>query len=179
MYLYLEDNLNILKSTLNDILMAQDYQKPRIDVGNYYLKWNEEKNHGIQQNEIPELKRFLKDAIPLFDASYEILNKLQKPIHNKYDWRKELFPRLCLIHRNKDHMVSYELHMTTDGSTFLDRIEKIKAIDTNIENNDIDLSTSETHTGRSQHVKKSMIYLKWNLGELLFNRQGNNPQKNG
>jgi hypothetical protein len=76
-------------------------------------------------------------------------------------------------------MVSYELHMTTDGSTSLERIEKIKAIDTNIKNNDIDLSTSETSTGRSQNVKKSMIYLKWNLGELLFNRQGNNPQKNG
>jgi hypothetical protein len=62
------------------------YQKPRIDVGNYYLKWNEEKNHGIQQNEIPEVKRFLKDAIPMFDASYDILNKLQKSIHKtKYD----------------------------------------------------------------------------------------------
>ena len=83
------------------------------------------------------------------------------------------------MHRNKDNVVSYELHMTTDGSTFLDRIEKIRAIDTNIENNDIDLSTSDTSTGRSQNVKKSMIYLKWNLGELLFNRQGNNPQKNG
>lgn len=156
------------------------YQKPRIDVGNYYLKWNEEKNHGIQQNEIPEVKRFLKDAIPMFDASYDILNKLQKSIHkNKYDWHKELFPHLCLLHRNKDHMVSYELHMTTDGSTFLDRIEKIKAIDANIENNDINLFTSENHTRRSQHVRKSIIYLKWNLGELLFNRQGNNPQKKG
>jgi hypothetical protein len=156
------------------------YQKPRLDVGNYFLKWNEEKNHGIQQDEIRDVKRFLKDAIPLFDASYEILNNLQKSIHkNKYDWNKELFPRLCLMHRNKDNVVGYELHITTDGSTFLDRIEKIRAIDTNIKNNDIDLSTSETSTGRSQNVKKSMIYLKWNLGELLFNRQGNNPQKNG
>jgi len=171
--------LNTLKSSLNDILKV-NYQKPRLDVGNYFLKWNEEKNHGIQQDEIRDVKRFLKDAIPLFDASYEILNNLQKSIHkNKYDWNKELFPRLCLMHRNKDNVVSYELHMTTGGSTFLDRIEKIRAIDTTIENNDIDLFTSEASTGRSQNVKKSMIYLKWNLGELLFNRQGNNPQKNG
>jgi hypothetical protein len=150
--------------------MAQDYQKPRIDVGNYYLIGMKKKT--MEYNKIPEVKRFLKDAIPLFDASYEIVNKLQKSIHkNKYDWHKELFPWLCLMHRNKDHMVSYELHMTADGSTFLDRIEKIKAIDTNIENNDINLSTSETHT-RNQQVTKSIIYLKWNLRELLFNRQG-------
>ena len=58
------------------------------------------------------------------------------------------------MHRNKDNVVGYELHMATDGSTFLDRIEKIRTIDTNIENNDIDLSTSETSTGRSQNVKK-------------------------
>jgi hypothetical protein len=49
----------------------------RIEVGNYYLKWNEE-TYGIQQNEISELKGFLKDAVPFFKASYEILNNLQK-----------------------------------------------------------------------------------------------------
>ena len=38
-----------------------------------------------------DVKRFLKDAIPLFDASYEILNNLQKSIHkNKYDGNKDL-----------------------------------------------------------------------------------------
>lgn len=164
--------------------MTKQYQKPRIEVGNYYLKWNEEKTCGIQQNEIWELKGFLKDAIPFLKTSYEILNSLQKSNFKseKYHRHKELFPCLCLLHRNKDHIVSYELHMATDGSTFLDRLEKIKTIYNNVRNDDNELLTSEEEEAAangSKYIKKSIIHLKWNLGELLFNRLGTDTQKKG
>jgi hypothetical protein len=72
------------------------------------------------------VKGFLKNAIPFFDATYEVLKNLEKANYkNKYHRYKELFPHLCLSHRNKRHIVSYELHMTTDGTTFIDRMEKI------------------------------------------------------
>jgi hypothetical protein len=172
--------LDILECTIEDRLMTKQYQKPRIEVGNYYLKWNEEKT-GIQQNEISEVKGFLKDAIPFLKASYEILNSLQKSNNKdkKYHRHKELFPCLCLSHRNRDHIVSYELHMTIDGSTFLDRVEKIKAIDNNVGNSDNELLISEEAAKGSTYRKKDIIYLKWNLGELLFDRLGTDTQKKG
>jgi hypothetical protein len=166
--------MDILESTIKESLIAKHYHKPRIEVGNYYLKWNEDTTHGIQQNEISELKRFLKNAIPFFDTSYEVLNNLEKSNYkNKYNKYKELFPCLCLSHRNRDHIVSYELHMIMDGSTFIDRIEKIKVIDNNIDNDYNKYLTSEYNAKRPQYVKRTTIYLKWKLGELLFNRQGN------
>ena len=42
------------------------------------FKGNDE-SYGIPQKEIPELKRFVTNAIPFFDMSYEALNNLQKP----------------------------------------------------------------------------------------------------
>ena len=99
----------------------------------------------------------------------------------KYHRHKELFPCLCLLHGNKDHTVSYELHMTIDGSTFLDRIEKIKATYNNVGNDDNKLLTSEEEAAAkgNKYIKKSIIHLKWTLGELLFNRLGNDIQKKG
>jgi hypothetical protein len=172
--------MDILESTIKERLIAKRYHKPRIEVGNYYLKWNGEESYGIQENEISEVKGFLKNAIPFFDVSYGVMNNLEKSDYkNKYHRYEELFPCLCLLHRNKDHTVSYELHMTTDGSTFIDRIEKIKAIDTNIDNDDNNLLKSKYNTRRSQCVKRSIINLKWNLGELLFNRQGDDTRNKG
>jgi hypothetical protein len=174
--------LDILECTIKCSPISKRYHKPRIEVGNYYLKWNEEEYYGIQQSEISEVKGFLKDATPFFKASYEILNNLQRSNYKdkRYHRHKELFPCLCQLHRNKDHVVSYELHMTTDGSTFLDRIEKIKVIGNNIENSDNKLITSEDDIAKGRHhVKTSIIHLRCNLGELLFNRQGNDAQKKG
>ena len=53
--------------------------------------------------------------------------------------------------------------MMTDGSTFIDRIEKIEIIK----------EANET-TKKVSHSKlfHHDLFLKWNLGELLFNRQG-------
>lgn len=55
-------------------------------------------------------------------------------------------------------MLSYDLYMASDGSTFIDRTERFEIIkSTNVQ---------------QIRYNNSEFYLKWNLGELLFNRQG-------
>jgi len=44
----------------------KNYYKPKIEIRDYDLKWNNE-SYGISQKEIPELKRFATNAIPFFD----------------------------------------------------------------------------------------------------------------
>jgi hypothetical protein len=66
--------------------------------------------------------------------------------------------------------------MTIDGSTFLERIEKIKAM---YDNELLTSEKEEVAAKESKYIKKTIIHLKWNLGELLFNRLGNDLQKKG
>lgn len=157
--------LDISESILKEHLISEDYDRPRIEMSNYYLKWNDE-SYGISQKETPELKRFLANVIPFFDTSYELLNTLEKPKHKrKYRLFRELCPQIRISHRNRDHhTVSYELHMHPDGSTFIDRIEGMETIKNN---KDI---IKKANIQREND--KPILYFKWNLGELLFNRQG-------
>jgi hypothetical protein len=55
--------------------------------------------------------------------------------------------------------------MGSDGSTFIDRAERIE-----ISNNNNDIQANRGKLLK-RHDVKPMLYLKWNLGELLFNRQ--------
>jgi hypothetical protein len=72
--------LDISESILKEHFIPKDYEKPRIEIGNYFLKWDDDnKSYGIHPREIPELKGFLKKAIAFLDTSYELLNKLEKP----------------------------------------------------------------------------------------------------
>ena len=157
--------MDISESILKDHLISKDYDMPRIEISNYYLKWNDE-SYGIDQKETPELKRFLANVIPFFDTSYELLNNLKPKQKDKYRLLRELAPHIRISHRNKDHhRVSYDLHMHPDGSTFIDRIE---GIETTKNNEDIVIKKANVQ----RHHVKPILYLKWNLGELLFNRQG-------
>ncbi len=54
--------------------------------------------------------------------------------------------------------------MGSDGSTFIDRVEGIK-----ISNNNKTIEKKGKLLQR--HDVKPTLYLKWSLGELLFNRQ--------
>lgn len=54
--------------------------------------------------------------------------------------------------------------MASDGTTFIDRLERIE-----IQRNE-ELLKDGTNINR--HYTKSRFHLEWNLGELLFNRQG-------
>jgi len=138
--------------------MPHDYEKPRIEIGNYYLKWDD-KSSGISQKEISELKGFLKDTIPHFDVIYDLINSLETSRgKDKRRAHKELSPHIHLSQSNKDRVVRYELYMGSDGSTFIDRTERFEII-------------NKDESGYAQR-SFSELFLKWSLGELLFNRQG-------
>ena len=141
--------------------MPHDYEKPRIEIGNYYLKWDD-KSSGISQKEVSELKGFLKDTIPHFDVIYELINSLETSRgKDKRRMHKELSPpHIHLSQSNKDRVVRYELYMGSDGSTFIDRTERFEII-----------NKDESRYAQRPYVK-SELFLKWSLGELLFNRQG-------
>jgi hypothetical protein len=153
--------LDITQATLEQYIMPHDYEKPRIEIGNYYLKWDD-KSSGISQKEVAELKGFLKDTIPHFDVIYELINSLETSRgKDKRRTRKELSPpHIHLSQSNKDRVVRYELYMGSDGSTFIDRTERFEII-----------NKDESRYAQRPCVK-SELFLKWSLGELLFNRQG-------
>jgi len=152
--------LDITQATLEQYIMPHDYEKPRIEIGNYYLKWDD-KSSGISQKEISELKGFLKDTIPHFDVIYDLINSLETSRgKDKRRAHKELSPHIHLSQSNKDRVVRYELYMGSDGSTFIDRTERFEII-----------NKDESRYAQRPYVK-SELFLKWSLGELLFNRQG-------
>ena len=156
----------ITRDLMERYIIPHGYEKPRIEIGNYYLKWND-KSYGISQKEISDLKGFLRNALRYFDIIYELLNSLEiSREKEKRHLHKELSPYIHFPHSNKDRMLSYDLYMTSDGSTFIDRTERFKII-----------NKDESELSKSTNVQQirynnSEFYLKWNLGELLFNRQG-------
>ena len=101
--------MDISEAILKEHLIPKDYDKPRIEIGNYFLKWHDDnKSYGIHPKEIAELKVFLTKAIAFFDTSYELLNNLEKPKHKgKYLLHTGLSPHIHLSYRNKDRIVSY------------------------------------------------------------------------
>jgi hypothetical protein len=70
--------LKITENIVSQYIISNGYEKPRIEIGNYYLEWND-KSYGIYQKEISELKGFLKIVIPYFDAIYRLLHSLERP----------------------------------------------------------------------------------------------------
>jgi len=142
--------------------MADEYDKPTIQVGNYYLKWNE-KSYGITHKERTELKEFLSMTIPYFDEIYRLLNSLERPRgKEKYRLSKKLIPIIHIPYLHKANLVEYDLSMKSDGSTFIDRIEKIEILK--------EANESIKKLSHSKYIGHD-LFLKWNLGELLFNRQ--------
>jgi hypothetical protein len=99
--------------------------------------------------------------------SYEVLNNLEKPKYrNNYRFYKELSPSICISYTIKhSHMVRYELRMFSDGSSFIERIEGVEDEATTAET-----KNDNTVNPQRRHFKP-IFYLKWTLGELLFNRQ--------
>lgn len=165
--------MNIPQSTIKEYLVPNNYCKPKIEIRNYYLKWNDE-SYGISQKEINELKKFLTNAIPFFDTSYELLNNFEKAKYkDKYRLHMELSPNINISYVNKHtshyNLVRYELNMHSDGSTFIDRMEGIEPIRTTT-GSDNDIAAKKANMQR--HQAKPIFYIKWILGELLFNRHG-------
>jgi hypothetical protein len=166
--------LDVPQYILNEYLVPTDYYKPKIEIRNYYLKWNAE-SYGIPQKEINELKKFLTHAIPFFDTSYELLNRFEKAKYNdKFRLHKQP-PNVNISYVNKyfghHNIVRYELHMHPDGSTFIDKIEGIQSTRA-IVTTELDNDTELKKVDMQRYRVRPILYLKWTLGELLFNRQG-------
>jgi hypothetical protein len=158
--------LYIPETIAKEYLIPKEFIKPMIEIGNYYLKW-EDASYGVQLKEVPEIKEFIKNAIPIFDSSYKLLNSLERSEYKhkeKHRFRKLLSPQIHLSQRNKNHIIGYELYMKFNGSTFIYRVEKIETI--KIDNNN---PINEVRPEKDQ--TKSTVFIKWKLGELLFNRQ--------
>ena len=106
------------------------------------------------------MKAFLKNAISYFGIIFELLSDLQKSKRvGKRQLHKEFNPFILILH----HIISYDLYMASDGTAFIDRLERIE-----IQRNEELLKHGRNING---HLTKSRFHLKWNLGELLFNRQ--------
>ena len=158
--------MKFTQEIVSQYIIANGYEKPKIEIGNYYLKWNE-KCYGIYPKEIVDLKEFVTNVIPYFEVIYKLINSLERPRNKeRFFLNKKLSPDIHFAHRNKAHLVSYDLHMMSDGTTFIDRTEKIEIITK-------DYSTFSTgfNVGKG-NFDKLELFLKSKLGQLLFNRQG-------
>jgi hypothetical protein len=157
--------LKITEDIVGQYITSNEYVKPRIEIGNYYLEWND-KSYGIYQKEISELKGFLKNIIPYFDVIYQLLYSLERPRgKKKYGLDKRLFPDIHLSHNNQGHLIKYDLYMKSDGSTFIDRTEKLEVV------NEGEESSKNGNVRPMDHLY-SGLSIEWKLGQLLFNRQG-------
>ena len=160
--------MKFTQEIVSQYILANGYEKPKIEIGNYYLKWNE-KCYGIYPKEIVELKEFVTNLIPYFEVIYKLINSLERPrSKERFFQNKKLSPDIHFSHRNKEHLVIYDLHMMSDGATFIDRTEKIEIITK-------DYSTFSTGVNAPKgNFDKLELFLKSKLGQLLFNRQGKN-----
>jgi hypothetical protein len=157
--------LKITEDIVGQYSISNGYVKPRIEIGNYYLEWNN-KSYGIYQKEMSELKGFLKKVIPYFDVIYQLLYSLERPRgKEKYGLDKRLFPDIHVSHNNQVHLIRYDLYMISDGSTFIDRTEKLEVVNEGEE-------SSTTVNVRPGNDVDSGLSIEWKLGQLLFNRQG-------
>jgi hypothetical protein len=157
--------LKITEDIVGQYIISNEYVKPRIEIGHYYLEWND-KSYGIYQKEMSELKGFLKNIIPYFDAIYQMLHSLERPRgKKKYGLDKRLFPDIHVSHNNQGHLISYDLYMISDGSTFINRTEKLEVVNEGEE-------SSKKVNVRPMDQVDSGLSIEWKLGQLLFNRQG-------
>ena len=157
--------MKITEDIVGQYITSNGYVKPRIEIGNYYLEWND-KSYGIYQKEISELKGFLKNVIPNFDAIYQLLQSLGRPrSKEKYGLDRRLFPDIHVSHKNQERLIMYHLYMIFDGSTFIDRTEKLEVVNEGGE------SSKKVNVRPKNHVD-SGLSLEWKLGQLLFNKQG-------
>ena len=157
--------MKITEDIVGQYIISNEYVKPRIEIGHYYLEWND-KSYGIYQKEMSELKGFLKNIIPYFDVIYQLLYSLERPRgKKKYGLDKRLFPDIHVSHNNQGHLISYDLYMISDGSTFINRTEKLEVVNEGEE-------SSKKVNVRPMDQVDSGLSIEWKLGQLLFNRQG-------
>ena len=100
-----------------------------------------------------------------------MLNNLEElRYRDKYLFDKGLSPHIYISYATKhSHIVRYDLHLLSDASTFIERIEGVEEeATTSKTKND---NGNDTKVNSQRRHFKPIFYLKWTLGEPLFNRQ--------
>lgn len=154
--------------------------KPEIKFGNYFFKWNE-KSLGIYSNETVKFKSFIKKMIPHLEYIMKSIN-VNSSLSNltKNDAiKKEILEKGQFSLTNKfNNNIIFILYIDSNGFTTFFREEQI-------------LIDKETHNKITNHVNLNYnnfikdiesendpkdfakyISIKWNLGDLLFDRKG-------
>lgn len=147
--------MNIPDTVLKDYLVAREFVKPPIEVGNYYLEWDKT-SYGIPANEIADLRKFIGNLSPyvtpvLFSAASGIQSLVSAKTRPGGAARliQGFSPRITVSYRREKF--SYFLSMEVDGSCSIERAEVLR-----------DSERTE---------KPTVLQLRWKLGELLFRRQ--------
>lgn len=142
--------------------MSKGYEKPRIKIGNYYLRWHD-KSCGIYPKERIELERFIKNISFYLNSIYQLFKNLEKQSsRNKNSVKEQIFPDLHVSRSIRNQGIKYDLYMKLDGSTFIDRTEILEVISEPLE---------KVNKFFKNYSDCSLCF-KWRLGELLFNRAG-------
>ncbi len=139
--------------------------KPDMRIGNYYFKWDANDGLGIDVREINHFKNFIRKVIPLLEQYMIFLqNKIDK--NDPFKDKKQI----C-IKEKYDKKISFLMFIDSQGSTLFFREESCNIdimskhkMDYGIES----LKPSSINSSSDQSTIK--VELKWQLGELLFDR---------
>lgn len=150
--------------------------KPEIIFGNYFFMWDK-KSLGLYSNEIVKFKKFLKDMIPYLETMMKMLDRDYSSISasSKNDTLKKMIfdkGQLSLTYKYNS-CITFILNIDSSGSTTFFREERILINDDDIYNKIKNRYNSKDMMLLNKLKEfDNMVYVKWKLGDLLFNRSG-------
>ncbi|MGN6347940.1 MAG: hypothetical protein ACTHME_09585 [Candidatus Nitrosocosmicus sp.] len=154
--------------------------KPEIILGNYFFRWNE-KSLGIYSNESAKFKSFIKKMIPYLEPIMKMMNVSSFSNSKNDAIKKEIIDKGQFSISNKyNGRIIFILYMDIDGSATFFREEQIQL------NNKI--YNKITDQDKIDNIKvltitqpptdfDNTISIRWNLGNLLFDRKGKDNTK--
>lgn len=145
--------------------------KPEIILGNYFFRWNE-KSLGIYSNESAKFKSFIKKMIPYLEPIMKMMNVSSFSNSKNDAIKKEIIDKGQFSISNKyNSRIIFILYMDTYGSTTFFREEQIQLNNKITDQDKIDNIKVLTITPPTTDFDNS-ISIRWNLGNLLFDRKG-------
>ena len=157
----MRDSRWLAKEILNQ---TSDNLKPKIAVGNYFLRWNRS-SIGIAPNEENSLRLFVRELVPhisstIFPACGNFHLGLRQHAKDSRELRhiEEAFnPQVLLSKVTKS--TNFLARVDLNGGTVILRRESVFE-DAGSAISSIDVSQSQS------------FFIEWELGELIFDRQG-------
>jgi hypothetical protein len=150
--------------------------KPEIILGNYFFRWNE-KSLGIYSNESTKFKRFIKKMIPYLEPIMKMMNVSLFSNSKNDAIKKEIIDKGRFSISNKyNSRIIFILCIDIDGSTTFFREQQIqlnnKMCNKITDQDKIDDIQVLTINHPSTTDFDNSVSIKWNLGNLLFDRKG-------